>query len=102
MEKSAFNFRLNSDCLVASKYFVENNERNMCSISFKGKVFFESIPCRLSKIDQIPYPDVLHVYYQCFTGFKELFEFAGYFDVTEDLICINKQGVVKVWLNPSL
>ena len=102
LEKNAFNLRLNSNVLVASRYFLEEKQRNLCLTSFNGKVFLESTPCRLSKVDQIPFPDILHVYYQCFIGFKELFEFAGYFDVTEDLICINKQGVVKVWLNPSL
>lgn len=75
---------------------------SLCLSSFKGKVFYEAIPWRLSKIDQIPFPDILHVYSQCFIGFRELFEYVGYFDVTEDLVCVNKQGVVKVWLNPSL
>ena len=26
----------------------------------------------------------------------------GYFDITEDLVCVNGWGQAKVWLNPSL
>jgi hypothetical protein len=26
----------------------------------------------------------------------------GYFQVDENMICMNKQGIVKVWLNPDL
>ena len=31
-----------------------------------------------------------------------IFEKTGYFDVSSDLICINKEGKVKVWANKNL
>jgi hypothetical protein len=35
-------------------------------------------------------------------GFEKLYSFVGYFQPREDLICIDRDGKVKVWLNPDL
>ena len=35
-------------------------------------------------------------------GFEKLYQSVGYFKVTEDLICMDKDGRVKVWLHPEL
>lgn len=35
-------------------------------------------------------------------GFEKLFQIAGSFEVTEDLICMDRDGKVKVWLNSDL
>lgn len=35
-------------------------------------------------------------------GFQKLYKNVGYFTVSEDLICIDRDGKVKVWFNPDL
>lgn len=35
-------------------------------------------------------------------GFHKLFQQVGYFRIEEDLICMDHDGRVKVWLNPDL
>lgn len=35
-------------------------------------------------------------------GFRVLYEKVGYFDITEEMIFMDKMGRVKVWMNPNL
>ena len=35
-------------------------------------------------------------------GFKKLYDHIGPFPICEEQICINEQGLVKVWLNRDL
>jgi hypothetical protein len=35
-------------------------------------------------------------------GFRKVFERTGYFDITLDMICVNKEALVKIWLNSNL
>ena len=57
------------------------------------------MPLRLSNIQDIPYPDIIHLYDHCIHGFEQLSSVVGYFSVDEDQIGINEKGQVKVWLN---
>lgn len=59
----------------------------------------ERISKRLSDLNEIPYPDVLHLYSQAFRGFELMLRQVGPFNVTEDMIGVNKSGVVKVWIS---
>ena len=52
-------------------------------------MFVERIPFRLSNVDNIPYPDVLHLYDACLNGFPQLTNEVGYFSIDEDQIGIN-------------
>jgi hypothetical protein len=45
---------------------------------------------------------VLHLYHQAFRGFAELYDKMGYFNIEENMICLNQQGRVKVWANGEL
>lgn len=101
-EKQVFEFRHGSNTLVASKFFQEQSQKDLCSTFYKGNIFIEHIPLRLNKVNDIPYPDVLHIYHQSFRGFAELYEKVGFFEPTESLICINQQARVKIWLNEDL
>jgi hypothetical protein len=65
-------------------------------------VYIEHIPVRLSDIEDIPYPENIYVLLSSLAGFKKLYQIAGYFKITEDLVCMDKDGRVKVWLNPDL
>lgn len=64
-----------------------------------SKIYVEAIRIRLSEIEDIPYPDVFHLYRQCLNGYTQLTENVGYFSIDEDQIGINEEGVVKVWCN---
>jgi hypothetical protein len=74
----------------------------MCSTFYKGNIYLERIPLRLQQLNEIPYPDVLHLYHQAFRGFAKLFDKVGYFEPIDSLICINQQRRVKIWLNENL
>lgn len=50
-------------------------------------------------MNEIPFPDVLHVYSQAFKGYQELVGVTGWFIVEEEMIGINEGDVVKVWMN---
>lgn len=50
-------------------------------------------------MEKIGFPEILHVYSQCLKGFAELYDAAEYFPINEEMIGINTDGVVKVWLN---
>lgn len=54
------------------------------------------------EIEDIPYPDSLYVMLSALDGFSKIVGKVGYFDVHENMIGINKQGEVKVWLNDDL
>lgn len=36
------------------------------------------------------------------SGFRILYSIIGYFHITEDLVCINKEGIIKVWVHADL
>lgn len=98
----SFNLRFNSPTLVSSVFFKDETTSELCAKYYKGNLYLERVPLRLSDIDEIPYPDVLHLYAQCFKGYAELYDAMGYFDIIEEMICINSGGVVKVWLSKNL
>ena len=100
--QTAFLLRFNSPILVASRFFKDESTSELCAAYYRGNLYLERIHLRLSDIDEIPYPDILHMYSQCFKGYAELFDAFGYFDVIEEMICVNKEGVVKVWINKTL
>lgn len=54
---------------------------------------------RLSNVENIPYPDVFHLYDSCINGYSQLANAVGFFSIDEDQIGINEKGKVKVWLN---
>lgn len=41
----------------------------------------------------------MHLYSQAFQGFSLLYKQVGGFNITEEMIGVNNEGVVKVWLN---
>lgn len=63
------------------------------------KVIIEKIPLRMSNIQDIPYPDVLHLLDVCIRGYRQLANKVGFFGVDEDQIGVNEKGQARVWLN---
>ena len=45
---------------------------------------------------------MLHVYDHAFKGFATLASYVGYFIVEENMICINYEDIVIVWMNSNL
>jgi hypothetical protein len=52
-------------------------------------------------LEDIPFPDVLHLLDACLRGFRELSSLVGFFRVDEDQVGVNERGQVKVWLSTS-
>ena len=52
-------------------------------------------------MEDIPFPDVLHLLDACLQGFRELSSLVGFFRVDEDQVGVNERGQVKVWLSTS-
>ena len=73
LQKNPFNVINENESLLIARYLIEDNESDLCSTYYKGELFLESTPYRLSEIDEIPYPDILHLYSQCFKGFGHLY-----------------------------
>lgn len=38
----------------------------------------------------------------CLLGFRQLYFQVGYFPVKEDLVCVDAEGHVRVWMNANL
>lgn len=102
-EEAAYRMRYNSPVLVSGRYFAKHNEAQYCSQLNKGHLYIERIPLRLGEIGRsVSESEVLHIYRQCFIGFDALVRYAGPFDINEDMICLTRDGVVKVWLHSDL
>lgn len=53
----------------------------------------------MAEVGRVPFPDVLHLYHAAVRGFALLFQKVGYFEVNEQMLGVNADGKVKVWLN---
>lgn len=59
----------------------------------------------MADLTDIPYPENIYFLLSVVKGFKYIFShpfLLKTFPVTESMICVNKDGEVKVWLNPNL
>jgi hypothetical protein len=67
-----------------------------------AKIYIEHIYTRLSDIKDIPHPDNLYVILSMLEGYQKLYENLHYFKIEEDQVCIDMEGIVKVWVNSDL
>lgn len=74
----------------------------MCSTVYKGLLYAQKVDLRLKEINDIPLSDQLYLTKATLEGFKLLYEKVGYFDITEEMIFISKEGKVKVWINCNI
>jgi hypothetical protein len=74
----------------------------MCGNFHEATLFVERIPIRACEITDVPIEEGLYLLYTCFMGFRKIYERTGYFDIGLDMICINKDALVKIWLNNNL
>jgi hypothetical protein len=89
--------------ILPSRFIVEQHSEQFCSRSYGAKVYIEHVPTRLSDVTDIPFPDNLYVVLAVLEGYQKLYENVHhYFPIAEDQICIDRDGVVKVWVNSDL
>ena len=62
-------------------------------------MYIEHTPYRLSSINDIPLPENLYILCSALLGFQKLHGLIGYFRPNEDMLGIDCEGRVKVWLN---
>jgi hypothetical protein len=84
------------------KHFINTTQQDICSTIYKGLLYAQKVDLRLKEINDIPYQDILYLTKATLSGFKVLYEKVGYFDISEEMIFITKEGKVKVWLNSNL
>lgn len=95
-------FRNQNEILVPVSHINQENLRKLCSLVYHLKVYIEPIPLRISNIKDVQFPENLYLLSRTLKGFKILYDKVGKFHITEDLVCINEEGIVKVWLNHNL
>ena len=66
-----------------------------------AKVYLEHTPNRLSNIHDIPIAESLYVLKAALAGFQKLQAMAGGFKPNEDMVGIDCEGRVKVWLSSN-
>lgn len=84
---------------MSTKYFFTDHREAVCTNNTVVSMFAERIPLRLAEVGRVPFPDVLHLYHAAVRGFALLFQKVGYFEVNEQMLGVNADGKVKVWLN---
>lgn len=62
----------------------------------------ERIPSRLSQITNLSEAQTLKILLAVLRGLDELEEIYGLVGLTENSICFNEQGKVKIWINSDL
>ena len=98
----SYYWRLSQDHVVRTLHFVDCSKSEFCATSYSAKVYIERIPIKLSDIKDIPYPDNLYVLLAALDGFDRIVQKAGFFEIQEYMICVNRQGEIKVWINDNL
>ena len=64
------------------------------------KIYTERIPVRLTEIDYLTFREALMVIRDSLIGYNEIKEsYFGILKVTKEMIGINTNGEVKVWIN---
>ena len=98
----AFIWRLREPNIVRTFYLKENHQEELCSKTYAAKVYIEHIKTRLSDITDIPFPENLYVANCALDGYHKLYDHLHYFRVEESQICVDSNGLVRVWLNSDL
>lgn len=86
-------------CLGAESLQAKN--KTMCGNEQTLKVLTERIPKRWSELPQLTFPETLYGLNESLKGFEDLHNKAGVFDIGSNMIGVNNNGEVKVWLNEN-
>jgi hypothetical protein len=88
--------------ILPIRAFINTSTVELCSHSYSASIYFDKVEMKLQEINDIPFRDAMYMMRICLEGFKLLMEHFGAFAVTEDVVFINQEGEVKVWINPDL
>lgn len=87
--RNLFEFRRDKPHLVATKFFLDHPQKELCGSHHLVSMFTERIYVRLNQFKDVPHPDILHVYSNAFAGFEELYRKVGYFHADEHMVGAN-------------
>jgi len=88
--------------VVSSMFLRQAARSDFCTQKFAASVFLEHVGVRLSQLEEVPLGDALYVLGEALEGFRQLYHHSGYFRIKEELICVERTGRVKVWVNADL
>lgn len=73
----------------------------MCSTNYTIKLYMEYMPLKLEDISKISVEDCVYILESALEGFRLLYRRFGAFEIDSNLISINTEGIIKVWINPD-
>jgi hypothetical protein len=82
--------------------FLDTSTHELCSRSYSASIYFDRVEMSLQQIKDVPFHDAMFMLRICLEGFQRLMEHFHPFRVTEDMVFINRDGDVKVWVSADL
>lgn len=94
---------MHSSFLVSAEAVITQNQTFLCSVPATAFVLIENIVSRLKSYPHsLTFEEGLYVLSSAASGYNTLCSFFGPLEPSEDMICFNDAGCVKVWLNENL
>lgn len=95
-------FRNQNETLVPVAHLNNRTDSEVCSTSYHLTVYIKHIPLRLCDVRDVPVPESLYLMSRALQGFHLLYQEVGKFKPFDDMLSIDDEGVVKVWLSADL
>lgn len=94
--------RLPNAYIMPIRAFMDTSSSELCTRSHTACIYFDRVQMRLTDINDIPLGDAMYMLRVCLEGFGLLREHFGVFGVGEDMVFINEEGEVTVWVHANL
>lgn len=65
-------------------------------------MYIRHFPLRLGDVKEVSVRESLYILRRGLAGFGMLYRRVGAFNITEELVCVNEEGIVKTWVNANL
>ena len=101
-EFDIYNYRRAQDHALVSTYSVNNlreTSPHLCGHRDILQVMTEHIPVRVHQLRQLSLPESVYLLSESIRGFDDCHSKVGHFLITDQMIGLNKNGHVRVWLN---
>lgn len=85
--------------MVGARYIERGNETALCGARVRASVYLPHTPYRLSSLPDLPLAESLYLLGAAFAGFQKLCGLIGAFWPSEEMVGIDGDGRVRVWLN---
>ena len=66
-----------------------------------SRVYTEHIWLRMSQFTELPFLESLYLLKACLEGFRSIWRRVGVVEVREDVVGVNEEGRVKVWMHSN-